>query len=174
MNSDDFEKQLERQPMRAVPPAWRAQILREAVAAVSDRRKAGQASCLSVVANKDRTGETPVPLSRRRSETAATMRLRELLWPRPVAWAGLAAAWVVIAILRAATPATPMLAAQQAQSSREALERFTEQRRELAVLLDIRTEPSVPQESKPAGPHSDLPTPPNSAQRAEFIERKMA
>ena len=143
MSTDDFEKQLERQPMRAVPAAWRGDILREAVAAVSDRRSLAQ--------------------DKWRSETAATAWWRELLWPRPLVWASLAAAWVVIAMLHAATPAAPMLVAQQTPSSREAMQRFAEQRRELAALLDFSAENAAPHKSQPSGPHSNLATPPASA-----------
>ena len=143
MSTDDFEKKLERQPMRAVPAAWRAQILREAVVAVSDRRNLAQ--------------------DNRRSEPAAAVWWRELLRPHPLAWASLAAAWVTIAILHTATPAAPMLVAQQTPSSREAMQRFTEQRRELAVLLDFSTETAAPQKTKSSGPHSELTTPPASA-----------
>jgi hypothetical protein len=133
MNSDDFEKKLERQPMRAVPTAWRAQILREARLAATSK---------------------PVPW---------LAWWRELLWPRPLAWASLTAAWVIIAILHAATPAAPMLVAQQTPSSREAMQRFAEQRREIAALLDLSAETIAPQKSQPSGPHSNLTTPPASA-----------
>ena len=143
MNSDDFEKKLEHQPMRSVPAAWRAQILRDAAAAVSDRRSLAQ--------------------NNRCSEPAATVWWRELLWPRPLVWASLAAAWVVIAMLHAATPAAPMLVAQQTPSSREAMQRFAEQRRELAALLDFSAENAAPHKSQPSGPHSNLATPPASA-----------
>ena len=143
MNSNDFEKKLERQPMRAVPTAWRAEILREAVAAASDRRSLAQ--------------------NNRCSEPAATVWWRELLWPRPLAWASLAAAWVIIAILHTATPAAPMLVAQLTPSVREAMQRFAEQRRELAALLDFSAENAAPHKSQPSGPHSNLTTPPASA-----------
>ena len=129
MNSDDFEKKLERPPMRAVPAEWRAQILREA-----------------------RLAAAPEP----------TPWWRELLWPRPVAWASLGVAWVVIAILHAATPAAPLIA-QQSLSSGDAMQRFVEQRREMAVLLDVSAETTATQKSKSAGPRSGLATSPASA-----------
>ncbi len=143
MNRDDFEKRLERQPMRAVPPEWRAQILREATAAVPDRRN---------TAGKER-----------QPGTAATAWWRELLWPRPLAWASLAAAWVVIAILHSATPAAPTLAAQPTASSSAVLQHFAEQRRELAGLLDTATGPEAPHTTNPSGPRSQLAVPPVNA-----------
>ncbi len=134
MNSDDFEKKLERQPMRAVPPAWRAEILREAR--------------LAAAAQED---EGPVAW------------WHELLWPRPMAWGSLAAAWAIIAILHTATPATPTLVAHQTPSSSETMQRFSEQRRQLAVLLDLSAETAAPQRSKPSGPRSELAMPSASA-----------
>jgi hypothetical protein len=133
MNSDDFEKKLERQPMRAVPAEWRVQVLREARLAASPEPPAWQAWW------------------------------RELLWPRPVAWASLAVAWVVIAILHTTTPAAPLLAVRQISSPRETMQRFAEQRRELAVLLDFSAETTAPQKSKSAGPRSELAMSPASA-----------
>ena len=133
MNTNDFEKKLERQPMRTVPAAWRAQILREA-----------------------RLATTPEQASR-------SAWWQELLWPRPLAWASLAATWLIIAALYTATPAAPTLVARQTPSPRETMQRFAEQRRELAALLDPSTETSPPQKSKPLGPHSELATPPASA-----------
>jgi len=127
MSTDDFEKKLERQPMRAVPPEWRAQILREA-----------------------RLAATPEP-------APWLAWWRELLWPRPVAWGSLAAAWVVIAALYLATPATPVLTAkQQTPLSRETMQCLAEQRREMAALLDPVGERPTSQQPKQSEPHSEL------------------
>jgi hypothetical protein len=142
MNSNDFEKKLARQPMRAVPGEWRARVLREAVAAVCDRRGLAQ--------------------SERRSQTAATVWWRELLWPRPTAWAGLAAAWVIIAVFHAATPAAPVVAWQMT-APQETIRHFAEQRRELAALLSSSSEIAAPQQPKLPGPRSQLVASPASA-----------
>ncbi|MBI5683958.1 MAG: hypothetical protein HZC54_02660 [Verrucomicrobia bacterium] len=133
MNSDDFEKKLKRQPMRAIPAEWRAQMLREA-----------------------RLAAAPEPMPR-------LAWWRKLLWPRPIAWASLAAAWVIIAILHTLTPAVPSLVAQQTPSPRETMLRFAEQRRELAALLNLSAETTAPQKSKSAGPRSELLMSPASA-----------
>lgn len=133
MNSDDFEKKLERQPMRAVPAGWRAQILREA-----------------------RLAATPEP-------SAWRAWVRELLWPRPMAWACLAATWVAIVILHMATPTGPAVVANQSSSPRETMQCFAEQRRELAALLNLSAETTAPQKSKAAGPRSELAISPASA-----------
>lgn len=63
---NDFEKALAKQPMRSIPPEWRSQILPPAEAGVAAA-----------------------------AETAAPW-WRLLLWPSPVAWAGVGCAWVVI------------------------------------------------------------------------------
>lgn len=127
MNSDDFEKKLARQPMRTVPSAWRAQILREATLAATPE---------------------PVPW---------LVGLRELFWPRPMAWGSLAAVWVVIAALYLATPATPALTAkQQSPLSRETMQCFVEQRRAMAALLDPVGERPASQQPKQPGPHSGI------------------
>jgi hypothetical protein len=91
MTSDDFETRLQRQSPRQVPVAWREEILRTAQAAV-----AAPAALPSSILN----------------------HLSAILWPHPKAWAGLAAAWVVIGLLQfaardhsqvttARAPATP-------------------------------------------------------------------
>lgn len=62
--NDRFEEQLQRQPFRRVPAAWRREILNAA----------------------------PAP------------SWREWLWPSPVAWGAVAAAWVLIVALQLAMP----------------------------------------------------------------------
>src|SRR6266496_3205328 len=73
MNLDDFEQELKRRPMPALPPGWREGILKAARSATD--------------------GSLQEP--RRR----AAGWWRELLWPCPQAWAGLAAVWVAIFVL---------------------------------------------------------------------------
>src|SRR3954451_19232550 len=74
MNADDFEQQLERQPLRSLPLEWRKEILEKARV------------------------ESPSEPSRLSSPAAPWWR--ELLWPCPQAWAGVLAAWLVIIGLR--------------------------------------------------------------------------
>jgi hypothetical protein len=71
MKTDDFEKQLQRQPLRSVPEEWRDQIL-----------SAAARHCDHAAGSAER----------------ATRRswLRELLWPSPYAWGGLAAVWLIV------------------------------------------------------------------------------
>jgi hypothetical protein len=71
MNRDhQFEKRLQRQPLREIPSAWREEILSEAKRAVAVSR--------------------PSPAPRHSSFW------REFFWPCPQAWAGLAAIWLMI------------------------------------------------------------------------------
>ncbi len=68
MKPDDFEKQLQKQPLRTPPPEWRTAILD---AAESARPK-------------------------NRPEPVRFAWWRELLWPSPKAWAALAAVWFTV------------------------------------------------------------------------------
>ena len=130
MNTDDFEKRLQRQSMRPVPREWRGEILDAA-------RRAG--------------GHQPPPLN-----SQPTSWWRELLWPCPQAWAGLAAAWVLILALNVATREPVQVAtAQSTPPAREVLMALKERRRWLTELAG----PSVqvePQKSLVPKPRSEL------------------
>jgi hypothetical protein len=93
MNTDDFESLLKRQPLRPVPPEWRTGIL--------DRASAGV---------------KPVPGFRPLRRSPLLAGLREWLWPHPVAWAGLAAGWVLVGALNSAAGG-PVLTALRALPS---------------------------------------------------------
>jgi hypothetical protein len=106
---DDFEKQLQRQPLRQVPDVWRAEIL-DAVSAPS------------AIHHSPFTIHAPW--------------WRELLWPNPAAWAGLAAAWVVILALNLASSEknNPDSATSPAPSP-EVLQALIQQRQLFAELI---------------------------------------
>jgi len=130
MKPDDFEKQLQRQPLREVPAAWREEVLEAA-----RRASASRASRLEL--------------------SQACPWWREWLWPCPQAWAGLAALWIIILGLNAAAPAGPGLTAKQsAAPSSETEPTLAAQRRELARLLDNVTEPAQAPKAPP-GPRSE-------------------
>jgi|SRR5437867_10738073 len=114
MNADDFEKRLQRRSMRPVPREWRGEILDAA-------RRAGDHQLSTI---------NPQP----------TSRWRELLWPCPQAWAGLAAAWVLILALNAATR-DPVQVAKTAKGAPapELLIALREHRRLLAELIGTPT-----------------------------------
>jgi hypothetical protein len=111
MKPDDFERRLERQPMRPVPPGWRAEILRAAERA-APRRWASPAS--------------------------GPMRWwREWLWPCPPAWAGMAAAWLVTLVLNLTVAPAPGSAVQNsAPLTPQAVTMVIQERRLLAQLLN--------------------------------------
>ena len=124
MNTDNFESRLQRQPLRQAPPEWRAEILAAARAVASEHatRNTQQAS----------------PLSALRDQLVA------LLWPRPLAWAGLAAIWLLILGLNASTPApTTRLARRTAPPSPQVFMAFQEQARLLAELIGPRDIPAA-------------------------------
>ena len=137
MKPDDFEKQLERQPRRDVPPEWREEILKAARA--------------SSIPRASRLAPQAVPW------------WHEWLWPAPQAWAALAAVWVVIlgVNLKPSGSGAPTIAANPPGPSVNAATNLLEQRRELARLLDNIFEPEPVRKSPtPPGPRSELRAPP--------------
>jgi hypothetical protein len=76
MNLESFEQKLARQPLRQPPVEWRADILSAAQAADPSSH--------------------PPPAARHSLLSTLRQPLSSFLWPHPRAWAGLAAAWVVI------------------------------------------------------------------------------
>jgi hypothetical protein len=115
----DFEQQLQRQPLRELPRDWRAEIVAAA------RRASGP-----------------------RSSTPAS-RLTSWFWPCPRAWAGLGAAWLVIAGLNLAAERSPAQKADAvAPCSSEALLELRQQQLMLAKLISppaaVEAEPPQP------------------------------
>ncbi len=110
--NDDFETRLQRQPLRRIPAEWRAEIL----AAAAERRPAKVAGVTLASVIKS--------------------RLRELFWPAPQAWAGLAALWLVVLALNFATrEAAPEMEARHAPPSPEMLLLLKQQEQLLAELV---------------------------------------
>ena len=145
MNGEDlFEKQLERQPLRPVPPAWREEILSAARQAL----RYAHASRL--------THHVP---ARRTLLSILSSQLSTLLWPHPRAWAGLAAAWLLVIGLQLAAhePAGPEIANQPARPSPQMRELLQQQEQLFAELIGPMESPAVirPKPLLPA-PHSQL------------------
>jgi hypothetical protein len=135
MKPDDFENQLQRQPLRAAPAEWRAEILQASLASVSPRAS--------------------------RLAPHALPWWREWLWPSPQAWAGLAAVWLVILGLNATTASRSVEIAKQSPGpSPEVETTLAAQRRELARLLDNFSEPTPAPKAGPPGPRSENVSPP--------------
>src|SRR6266403_1686028 len=116
MTPDDFEKQLERQPLRTVPADWRAGILQAAKVFVP---------------------QTSTPNSQ------ATSWWRELFWPCPQAWAGLAAVWVVILLIHfSSAERTESIAAASVPPSPQEMMVLKEQKQMLAKLMEPFDQPA--------------------------------
>jgi hypothetical protein len=144
MKPDDFEQRLQRQEPRPIPPAWREDILSTARTAARSRpsSSAPRASFLSTLRHQ----------------------LSTLLWPSPRAWAGLAAAWLVIIVvnLSAGDDSSRAIARQTAPPPPQLIDAVREQRRELARLI----EPAVTSDAD--RPKTLLPRP-RSGWRGEFL-----
>ncbi len=110
MNLDEFEKQLRQQPLRQIPEEWREEIL-DAARRIQD----------------------PQPST---SNARPTSWWRELLWPCPQAWAGLAAAWIAILFLNGVSREPVRTTSSQTRPhSPELMMVLREQRRLFAELI---------------------------------------
>jgi hypothetical protein len=129
MNPDDFERRLSRQPLKKIPGEWRAKILRE-----------GRRAAVPEIGDAD-TASLPILNWReavRAFTSAATIRsrLREIFWPAPAAWAGLAAVWILIFCVNfSMRDTTPVLAEKAAPPSPEVIVELKQQQRMLAELI---------------------------------------
>ena len=119
MKSDDFESRLQRQPLRQMPPAWRAEILAAA-----------------------REAQAPVHASRITHHSWLSTfnhQLSTLFWPHPKAWAGLAAVWIaIIALNFSARDTAPVLAEKSTSPSPEVMVELKKQQRMFAELVGSR------------------------------------
>jgi hypothetical protein len=81
---------------------------------------------------------------------------RELIWPSRRIWAGLACAWVLIAVLNVASfePA-PQVDSNAKPPSSEELRALVEQQRMLAQLIGPLSEPAYNQRRTSPGPRSE-------------------
>ena len=125
MNPEDFEQQLEHQPLRPLPVDWRTDILKAAESASS-------------VPSAPRPA--PSLLSTIHSQ------LSSLLWPCPQAWAGLAALWLVILAMNyASEDKSEIMTAKSPPPSPQMMMALQEQRKMLAKLIE-------PYDESPAEP----------------------
>jgi hypothetical protein len=134
MNSDEFERQLRRQPWREVPAGWRAEILHSA-----------QRAAAGTTAGRR---EKLVP-------AGATSWWRDLWWPCPQAWAGLAAVWIVIGALNLNGSPAKQVAKNDARAKTTIA--LAERRRDLSSLLDSLAPPAAVLHPRPPGPRSERP-----------------
>ena len=137
MNADDFEKRLQRRPLRQIPGEWGAEIL-----------SAARQACLAEHAPRTTHHVRPSrPLL-----STIHHQLSTLLWPHPTAWAALAGVWVVILGINLTTrDASPALAKHSSPVSPQVFMAFQEQERLLSELIGPRETP-VAERPKPAQP----------------------
>jgi hypothetical protein len=116
MKPDDFESRLQRQPLRQIPPAWRADILAttDAAQARGHASRVTRHSWLSTISDQ----------------------LSTFFWPHPKAWAGLAAVWIFIFVLNFSMRETsPIMAKKSAPPSPEVMVELKKQQRMFAELV---------------------------------------
>jgi hypothetical protein len=140
MKPDDFEKHLQRQPLRQMPSEWRDGVL----------SAARQATRPQIVPRAACDGLWAVLSS-------LNSQLSTLLWPHPAAWAGLAAAWVVILGLSFTTRDAAVHVARRGSSpSPQVFMAFQEQQRLLTELIGPREIPAAERpKAAPPRPRSE-------------------
>jgi len=146
MNGEDpFEASLKRQPRRSIPPAWRGEILASArqAATFHPSRLMALWSQLSPV----------------------NLKLSAFLWPHPKAWAGLAAAWLLILALSFAArdSSTQGLARHVVPASPQMRELLLQQERILTEVADLGEKSSAASVARPLLPR------PQSQGRGAFL-----
>ena len=121
MNADEFERRLQRQPLRQAPCEWRAEIL----TAARDAQTVRHAS----------------RITHRSWLSTFNHQLSTLFWPHPKAWAGLAAVWIFIfAVNFSLRDPSPRMAEKSAPPSPEVMVALWKQQRMLAELVGPREE----------------------------------
>lgn len=114
----EFEKKLSRQPVKQIPAEWRAEILAAAVDAQTARHSS--------------------PATHHSWLSTLNHQLSTLLWPHPVAWAGLTAVWVCILTLNfSLRDRPPVLAVKALAPSPEVLVELRQQHKLYAELMGM-------------------------------------
>ena len=91
MKPEDFEKRLQRQVIRTIPPEWREEIVGRLCESATDSS----------------------PSRALPPRGGLHSWLRELLWPSPIAWGTLAAVWLVVLGLHLIAPGVAQRVASQ-------------------------------------------------------------
>ena len=158
MNAD-FEKQLQRQPLRELPRDWRAEIL---AAAAAPRRPGlrGHGEGTAAAADGEEVGRAVLCPPRRArsarptSQDGWTTGEGVSTWPSVRAWAALAAVWVVIFLLHITAPDEPRLARNSPAMTLQSFALLHEQTLIMAQLLGQTdpTEAAEPPAAQPVAP----------------------
>ena len=138
MQGDDFEERLRRQPLRQLPGEWRNDILSAANAAVG-RGHARQA------------------VSAPASIPTLKAHLVGLLWPSPIAWAGLVAIWLLlITVNHNAKDTSKTMASAGQEAASGMIMAWKEQQRLLTELIQpAKTAGIQPPKQSPPSPRSE-------------------
>jgi hypothetical protein len=149
MNMDELEKCLAAQSFRPPPPAWRAQILRQA-------RLAAESQAGPVPATFPAGEMQPAQVEARSRAERLRLALRELFQPCPRGWAGVGAAWVLIICLNylADKPVEGDVADRGGPTANMALSYLENQHRMLELLNSESAEPADRPKKSP-GPRSN-------------------
>jgi hypothetical protein len=136
MNTDDFEKKLQRQPLRQIPGHWREAILR------TTREQASSA------------GQNPRPMLM----GALFIAWRELIQPCRYAWSAMAALWLIFWMVNTHTQLadSPRRMATSSHPASETIRLLAEQRRILVELTGpFDLSPAEPSRRARPKPHSE-------------------
>ena len=137
MKHDNFEQLMARQPLEPPPAAWREKILR-----------------------------AELPARWPSSAQSETFRWRDLFWPSPLAWAGVASLWLGTFWLNSAAPQRAQSAALRPSVSPVAVRMvLAEQRAWLDQLLPPPPSPAA----VPARPVVQPPRPRSERPRQHFV-----
>ena len=139
MNTDDFEKRLQRQPLREIPSEWREEILHQATTSRASTKDV-RPSFLSTLNHQ----------------------LSTILWPHPKAWASLAAVWVGIAVVQFAASDRAIHVTKKSESPSPEAIVLLQQQTQLMTELVGRNPNGDMDRPKSSGP------PPRSERRSEM------
>jgi hypothetical protein len=124
LKTEEFERHLASQPLRQAPSAWRGEIL-TACRAASPR-----------LSTEPRKHSVP--------DFRPVLWWRELFWPNPQAWAGLAAIWIAILAVNFVTrDKLPVSTAKAATPSKEMILALKQQQELFAELVGPRETPTA-------------------------------
>ncbi len=114
--TEQFEQRLKRQPLRQIPAEWRKEILS--------------------AAHKAQPARHSIAVTRVSFLSVLNRRIASLLWPHPVAWAGLAAVWIfILGVNVSLRDSAPVMAQKTPPPSPEMIAELRQQQRLLAELI---------------------------------------
>jgi|KBSSwiStaDraftv2_1062776.scaffolds.fasta_scaffold400026_2 hypothetical protein len=133
MKPEDFEQQLRSKAIRQVPESWRGQILAAA-------QRAHESS------------QVEAEMPRRTTYYSLKSHALACFWPSPQAWVGLAAVWIIIAIINIKTGGRVNgVSGTSAAETRELVTSWKEQERLLSEIIHFQESPvPVVETSRPA------------------------